>query len=89
MAPQMLVALGRSLAAPEQVVLRCADAECRDLFQRESRPFSPNRAVLALSDAAARALIPLSPFLGGLERKGKISIYRCRNFTCELPEIVE
>jgi uncharacterized protein len=89
MAPQMLVALSRSLSAPEQVVLRCADAECRDLFQRESRSFSLNTVVLALSDAAARALIPLSPFLGGLERKGKISIYRCRNFTCELPEIVE
>jgi len=89
MAPQMLVALGRSLTAPEQIVLRCADAECRDLFQRESRSFSPNTVVLALSDAAARALTPFSPFLGGLERKGKISIYRCRNFTCELPEIVE
>jgi hypothetical protein len=51
--------------------------------------FSPNAVVLALSDAAARALIPFSPFLGGLERKGKISIYRCRNFTCELPEDIE
>jgi uncharacterized protein len=89
MAPQMLVALARSLAAPEQIVLRCADAECRDLFRRESRSFSPNTVVLALSDAAARALAPFSPFLGGLERKGKISIYRCRNFTCELPEIVD
>jgi uncharacterized protein len=89
MAPQMLVALGRSLTAPEQIVLRCADAACDDLFQRESRSFSANTVVLALSDAAARALIPLSPFLGSLERKGKISIYRCRNFTCELPEIVE
>jgi uncharacterized protein YyaL (SSP411 family) len=88
MAPQMLVALGRSLTAPEQVVLRCA-GECHDLFQHESRSFSPHVVVLALSDAAARALIPLSPFLGGLERKGKSSIYRCRNFTCELPEIVE
>jgi hypothetical protein len=89
MAPQMLVALGRSLTAPKQIVLRCADVECGDLFQHESRSFSANTVVLALSDAAARALIPLSPFLGGLERKGKMSIYRCRNFTCELPEIVE
>jgi uncharacterized protein YyaL (SSP411 family) len=87
MAPQMLAALGRSLAAPEQIVLRC-DTECRDLFERESRSFSPNTVVLALSDAAARALSSLCPFLGGLERKGKISIYRCRNFTCELPEVV-
>jgi hypothetical protein len=45
--------------------------------------------VLALSDTAARALSPWCPFLGGLERKGKISIYRCRNFTCELPEIID
>ena len=92
MAPQMLVALARSLAAPEQIVLRCAEEEmgtqCRELFQRESHPFSSNTVVLALSDAAARSLRPVSPFLGSLERKGKISVYRCRDFACELPEII-
>jgi hypothetical protein len=92
MAPQMLVALARSLAAPEQIVLRCEEEEmgsqCRELFQRESHPFSSNTVVLALSDAAARSLRPVSPFLGNLERKGKISVYRCRDFACELPEII-
>jgi uncharacterized protein YyaL (SSP411 family) len=92
MAPQMLVALARSLAAPEQIVLRCAEEEmgtqCRELFQRESHRFSSNTVVLALSDAAARSLRRVSPFLGNLERKGKISVYRCRDFACELPEII-
>ena len=92
MAPQMLVALGRSFAAPEQIVLRYEggemDSQCRELFERESRPFSPYSVALALSDVAAHQLEQTAPFLGSLERKGKISIYRCRNFTCELPEII-
>jgi uncharacterized protein YyaL (SSP411 family) len=92
MAPQMLVALGRSFAAPEQIVLRYQgeemDPQCRELFERELRPFSPYTVALALSDAAAHELKQTAPFLGSLERKGQISIYRCRNFTCELPEVV-
>ena len=75
MAPQMLVALARSLAAPEQIVLRCAEEEmgtqCRELFQRESHPFSSNTVVLALSDAAARSLRPVSPFSGAWSGKAK------------------
>jgi len=92
MAPQMLVALGRSLAAPEQIVVRYEggemDSQGRERLVRESHPFSPYTVVLALSDAAVYELEKAAPFLGGLERKGKISIYRCRNFTCELPEII-
>ncbi len=92
MAPQMLVAVGRSFAAPEQIVLRYEggelDSQGRELFARESHPFSPYTAALALSDAATHELEQTAPFLGSLERKGKISIYRCRNFTCELPEII-
>ena len=92
MAPQMLVALGRSFAAPEQIVLRYEggemDSQGRELFAGESHPFSPYTMALALSDAAAHELEQTAPFLGSLERKGKITIYRCRNFTCELPEII-
>jgi uncharacterized protein YyaL (SSP411 family) len=92
MAPQMLVALGRSFAAPEQIVLRYEggemDSQGRELFAGESHPFSPYTVALALSDAAADELEQTAPFLGSLERKGKITIYRCRNFTCELPEII-
>src|SRR6185437_16951879 len=91
-APQMLVALGRSFAAPEQIVFRYErgemDSQARELLARESHPFSPYTVALALSDTAAHELQPTAPFLGSLERKGKISIYRCRNFTCELPEII-
>jgi hypothetical protein len=88
----MLVALGRSFAAPEQIVLRYEggemDSQGFELFARESHRFSPYTVALALSDAATHELKQTAPFLGSLERKGKISVYRCRNFTCELPEII-
>lgn len=64
------------------------DSQARELFARESHPFSPYTVALALSDAATPELEQTARFLGSLERKGKISIYRCRNFTCELPEII-
>jgi uncharacterized protein YyaL (SSP411 family) len=91
MAPQMLVALGRWLAAPEHNILRCGDeidARSRELLDRYARAFSPNTITLALTDAAAKELRPLCPFLGSLERRGEAVFYRCHNFTCELPETV-
>jgi hypothetical protein len=41
-----------------------------------------------LNDAAARGLASFSPFLANLERKGRITVYECRNFTCDLPQII-
>lgn len=90
-APQMMVALGRWLAEPEQVVIRCSDidAKVESLLAEERRNFSPNATVLAISDEAGHALRDSALFLNGLERKGRITVYRCRNFICELPEIID
>jgi hypothetical protein len=86
-APQMSVALGRWLAEPEQVVLRYGEANdnLAGVLAREREKFAPAATVLALSDEAAEKLRAIAPFLGGLDRKGNITAYRCRNFTCELP----
>ncbi|MBV9404571.1 MAG: thioredoxin domain-containing protein [Acidobacteriaceae bacterium] len=90
MAPQMLVALGRWLAAPEQIIIRCAEINPRaqQLLAEYRRPFSPNRTVLALTDAATERLKTFAPFLAGLERRGEFTIYECRNFACELPKVL-
>ena len=91
MAPQMLVALGRSLAQSEQIVIRCAelDEETRQLLYEKRDSFAPYATVLALTDAATGSLREIAPFLSGLERKGKLTIYECRNFACELPQIIQ
>ncbi len=95
MAPQMLVALGRWLAEPEQVIIRCAevDEQVRELLAERRKNFSPNATILAISDSAAERLnqitpFLITPFLAGLERKGRITLYECRNFTCELPKVI-
>jgi uncharacterized protein YyaL (SSP411 family) len=90
-APQMLVAISRSFAEPAQVILRCADVdnEVEALVRQYSREFAPNRVVLAVSDHLAAQLSRLAPFLSGLERKGRITIYECRNFTCQLPRVIQ
>jgi hypothetical protein len=91
-APQMLVAVGRWLSESEQTIIRCAeiDADVQNRIASEwQRQFSPNTAVLAISDAAARDLSSFAPFLAGLERRGRLTIYRCRNFACELPDILD
>jgi uncharacterized protein len=90
-APQMLVALGRSLAEPEQVIIRCAEfePEIEKLVAEHRRNFAPNAVVLALTDQAAASLAGTAPFLASLERKGRITVYECRNFTCKLPRLLD
>jgi uncharacterized protein YyaL (SSP411 family) len=90
-APQMLVALGRSLGEPEQVVLRCAtmNAEAERKLSEYRRTFAPNSVVLAISDASAEALKDIAPFLAALPRKGRMTLYECRNFACETPQVIE
>ena len=90
-APQMLVALGRWLAQPEQVVIRCSEInlEIDDLLAEYRRKFAPNSIVLALTDQAAESLADMAPFLASLDHKGRITVYECRNFTCELPRVID
>jgi hypothetical protein len=90
-APQMLVAVNRWLSEPAQVVIRCPqiDQEVRSLLRAEWLQFSPATTALAITDVAAGDLSAIAPFLGGLERRGRLTVYRCRNFACELPDVIE
>ena len=90
-APQMVAALGRALVEPEQAIIRCGeiDAEAETLIAGLANGFAPNRIVLAITDSAARRLGTVAPFVGSLERKGRITVYECRNFVCELPKIID
>jgi uncharacterized protein YyaL (SSP411 family) len=87
MAPQMAVALGRALAEPEQVVIRCGERTegVEKLAQPYRSGFHPWRVTLILSDHDAEQLGTIAPFLASLKRSGRITIYECRNFVCELP----
>ncbi len=91
MAPQMLAALGRWLSVPAQVIFRCqkVDEEIEARLSREWARFSPTTLVMAMSDDVAQALSGVAPFFGGLERRGRLTIYRCVNFACELPEVID
>ncbi len=90
-APQMLVALDRSLTPPAHTVIRCqeVDGEVLGRLEEFRKTFEPNVVNLVVDEQRARRLGELLPFLGDLERKGWMTIYRCVNFTCSLPEIVE
>jgi uncharacterized protein YyaL (SSP411 family) len=90
-APQMLVALGRLLNDSEQVVIRCPQVDAAsDRLEREyTRKFSPTAVVLSIADHCAQELRGAAPFLAGLERRGAFTIYECRNFTCQLPKVIE
>ncbi len=91
MAPQMLCALGRSLASPEHFIVRVADdvaarsEQVRGLLSEKRRQFQPFASVFALTDKAAAAAAAISPFLGGLKRQKPITIYHCQNLACALP----
>jgi len=89
-APQMLVALAKWLTEPQQVIIRCeaVDSEVETLRKEYANGYQLNSLVLALTDSDAVSLGRLSPFLAGLERKGRITIYECRNFVCELPKVI-
>jgi uncharacterized protein YyaL (SSP411 family) len=89
MAPQMLVAVGRWLAAPEQVIVRrqSVDAETHRILAAYRKDFRPYTVLVPLSDEAVKELAELAPFLAGLERKGEFTVYECRNFACELPKV--
>ncbi len=89
-APQMLVALGRWLSEPEQVVIRCEqlDSGIRATITEYQKKFAPYKLVLAITDQTANQLQDAAPFLAGLDRKGHATVYECRNFVCELPKVI-
>ena len=92
MAPQMLSALARSFSPPEHFIVRVADesdaqsAEVHALLQQRRRAFHPFLSAFALTDGEAQSLATISPFLAGLKRTSRITVYHCQNFTCSLPQ---
>ncbi len=88
---QMAVALGRWLAAPAHTVVRCRErnASVRELLAEARKKFEPNVVTLVVDNHSASRLSKLIPFLDHLEVKGSTTLYRCLNYTCSLPEVVE
>jgi uncharacterized protein YyaL (SSP411 family) len=89
-APQMLVALGRWLSEPRQIVLRSEayDERTESAVRDAQKHFEPNTVILAVTDSSAQTLIDNAPFLAGLNRRNGLTIYRCQNFACQLPEVI-
>jgi uncharacterized protein YyaL (SSP411 family) len=95
MAPQLLCAVARQLSAPEHFIIRVSDDEAAKssevlaLLQEQRKVFHPFSCAFALTDAEAEKLARLSPFLAGLKREKRITVYHCQNLTCQLPVAVE
>ena len=93
-APQLLCALARLLTPPEHYIVRVTDeneaasTEVRALLQEQRRSFKPFLSAFALTDAAAAHLAVVSPFLAGLKREKRMTIYHCQNLTCSLPIVM-
>lgn len=88
-APQLLIALERSLAAPSHTVIRCAkmNPEVTGLLKAEWKKYEPNTVTLVVDDHSAQSLSKWAPIQVASEKMGNITIYRCRNYACALPEI--
>jgi hypothetical protein len=90
-APQMLVALGRYLTVPAQYVIRSEyiGQESIALVAERRREFRPYETVAIVSDQQTESLKAVSPFLAKLERRGRITVYECANFVCQLPRVID
>ncbi len=91
-APQMLVALGRYLTEPAQLVVRCEsfNDRVRNLLQEHRKQeWKPYFTYAVIPDSAMEQLREAAPFLATLERKGSITVYECANFVCQLPQVIE
>ncbi len=90
-APILVAAVGSWLAKPAQLVIRCEqhDVEVANLLKDGRKTFEPNGATFVVDDRSAQDLQRLAPFLKPLERNGRITIYRCENFTCSLPQVLQ
>ncbi len=89
-APYLLLGAMRLLQPPEHVILRYEKAapQIDVLIQKQRDLFRPFTPVLALTDQQAAALETHAPFLASLPRQGSLTLYRCADFACQLPEIL-
>ncbi|HEX4230533.1 MAG TPA: thioredoxin domain-containing protein [Bryobacteraceae bacterium] len=89
--PQALCALYRWLSIPEQIIVRAGsltpdvDAFVRDLRSK----FLPFTMVVPLTDVATTDLAAVAPFLSGLGRTGRMTLYHCKNLACDLPQVID
>ena len=95
MAPQLLCALARSFSPPEHFIVRVQDEgaaqspEVQALLRDHRKHFNPFLSSFALTDAAVNTLSASSPFLAGLKREKRITIYHCQNMACTLPQSID
>lgn len=85
--PQMLIALDLALSPPEQVVLvgEANDPAVRAALRRLHEEFAPHRILLRAGEMLAKR----NPELAEMKLvNGRAALYRCRNFTCEAPEVL-
>lgn len=89
-APYLLLAGARLLQSPEHVILRYGQRtpEIDELIQKQRDLFRPFTPVIAISDEQAQALERFAPFLASLPRQGELTLYRCADFACQLPEVL-
>ncbi len=89
-APYLLLAAARLNQVPEHVILRYEkrSPEIDALIQKQRDLFRPFTPVLALTDEQAAALTLHAPFLSSLPRQGALTLYRCADFACRLPEVL-
>ena len=87
--PRMLAALGHLLTPPAHTIIRCSEwnAEAHQQLRHEWKKFEPNNVVLLVDDRSAQFWSTFAPISHNLENKGRITIYRCENFVCSLPEV--
>jgi hypothetical protein len=95
MAPQLLCAVARFISPPEHFVVRVADqaaaqsSEVQAILRERRKTFNPFLAAFAITDASASFLTSVSPFLAGLKREKRLTIYHCNQLACELPKALE
>jgi hypothetical protein len=59
------------------------------LIREKMKAFRPATTYAVVPDTAREVLESVSPFLAGLERKSRATLYECANFVCALPQEIE
>jgi len=89
--PMMLAALSTYHAGVGQVVIvgHRGDQGTNELERELSDKYDPFSVVVVVEPGLQKALAEQLPFIADMDmRDGRATAYVCRNFTCELPEII-
>lgn len=86
--PQMLVALGRKLSAPKEIII-AGDRTGQDTWEMIrviQGHFLPDKIILLLDDQFRNKFTKYLPFIEHLEMvEEKATAFICRNYACQLP----